>query len=278
MEPTAILNGLAIYKLGSGEPVFVMPYPHACTFSSIADDSLTQSILKIGKSVITFDPPGAYNSRRPAKVDMQEMINCTNETLDYFKIDKIDIVGHSMGSFCAMAYTIKNQERVKRIVLIGCTSGWTAMRKWGVHKTWKWWKDKEFWQTRYFGTKVYLGLNNLKNYNKLNNIVEKESYVDKKYVHLFIIEKGDNKKPVPIRGKWLENVRLYDYKNEIQNIKIPTLIIVGKYDPQTPLIMNKELNVKIEKSKLIVLNNSGHSPFIEENKEFLSVISNFLSN
>ena len=277
IEPTAIINGLAVYRIGSGEPIFVMPYPHAMTFTSVSEDSITKTILKTGRSVITFDPPGAYNSIREAKVDMREMIDCTNETLDYFNIhEKIDIVGHSMGSFCALAYTISYQERVKRLVLIGSTSGWTAQRKWGVHKSWKWWRDKEFWQSRFLGTKIILGFNNLKTYNKLNNIVEMASYVDKKHVQLFPIVIDDNKNPLPPRAKWLENVRKYDYKNEIQSINVPVLICVGQYDSQTPIIMNRELNNGIINSKLIIFNKSGHSPFIEENEYFLQVINDFL--
>ena len=51
MNPTKVMNGLAMYKIGSGEPVLVVPYPHAGTFVSIADDQITTSILTTGKSV-----------------------------------------------------------------------------------------------------------------------------------------------------------------------------------------------------------------------------------
>lgn len=277
MEPTALINGLAVYKIGDGVPAFVMPYPHAGTFVSIADDAITKDILKTGRSVITFDPPGAYNSTRSAKVDMQEMINCTNETLDYFGIkEPIDFAGHSMGSFCVLAYSIHNQQKVKRLVLVGCTSGWNQQKKYGVHKIWKWWRDKEYWQSRYWGTKVYLGFNNLALYNKLNNIVMQESYFDKKYVQLFPVKKGDHKKPIPIRGKWLENVRKYDYHKQLNNIQVPVLICVGKHDVQTPLIMNQELHSGIKNSKLVIFDYSGHEPFVEENSKFLDVVKEFL--
>ena len=44
-----------MYKIGEGSPVFVVPYPHAGTLVSIADDSITKCMLAAGKSVITFD-------------------------------------------------------------------------------------------------------------------------------------------------------------------------------------------------------------------------------
>jgi pimeloyl-ACP methyl ester carboxylesterase len=107
--------------------------------------------------------------------------------------------------------------------------------------------------------------------------VEKASYFDENYAHFFTINRNDNIKPVPVRGKWLENVRNYDFKDEVQNIKTPVLICVGKYDLQTPLIMSQELNNKIKGSKIKVFEKSGHSPFIEENKEFLDTINTFLA-
>lgn len=279
MKPTALINNLAIYKIGIGHPIFLMPYPHAGTFMSISEDSITKIILKTGRSVISFDPPGAYNSTRKANVDMQEMIDCTNETLNYLKIDEpIDLLGHSMGSFCALAYAIKNQTKIKRLILIGSTTGWKAQKKYGVHKSWKWWKDKEYWQSRFWGTKIFLGFENLKTYNQLNNIVMNASFVDKKYVQLFPIKKDDHKKSIPIRGKWLMNVKNYDYHKDVYTLKIPVLICAGKKDPQTPLIMNKDLSDRIINSHLIVFEHSGHFPFIEEEEKFLKEIGIFINN
>ncbi len=183
--------------------------------------------------------------------------------------------GRKSRYFRALAYTIENQNRVKRLILIGSTSGWKAIRKWGVHKTWKWWRDKEFWQSRYWGTKIILVFNNLKIQKKLDNIVKQASFVDKKYVHILTIDKDDNQKPLPIRGKWLDNVRKYDYKNRISTIAVPVLICVGKFDPQTPLIMSKALNDGIKNSQLKIFNNSGHSPFIEESKYFIEMLTDF---
>ena len=277
MEPTKIVNGLAMYKIGSGEPLFVVPYPHAGTFVSIADDEITKMILSTGKSVITFDPPGAYNSTRPARVDMQEMLDCINETLKEFVIAQpIDMLGHSMGSFCALAYAIYFPEKVNRLVLVGCTSGWGQQKKYGVHTSWKWWRHKQFWQSRYWGTKNYLGISNLATYNKLNNIVFEASFVDKKYFRPFPINKGDKKLDIPTRGKWLKNVSKYDYHNRLDSTHLPVLICAGKHDVQTPLIMNLQLHEKIKNSKLIAFENSGHFPFMEEGDVFKNTIKDFL--
>lgn len=277
MKPTRIIDGLALYKIGSGDPVFIVPYPHAGTFVSIADDEITKVILSTGKSVITFDPPGAYNSTRIAHVDMQEMFDCINQALNEFGItEPIDMIGHSMGSFCALAYSTHFPQKIKKLILVGCTSGWGQQKKYGVHKSWKWWRHKQFWQSRYWGTKNFIGFNSLATYNKLNNIVFEASFVDKRYFHPFPINKGDKKLDIPIRGKWLKNVSKYDYHNELNTILLPVLICAGKHDVQTPLIMNLQIHERIKNSTLVIFENSGHFPFIEEESKFKNTITDFL--
>jgi hypothetical protein len=106
----------------------------------------------------------------------------------------------------------------------------------------------------------------------------KASFFDKKYIRLFPTANNDNKKELPIRGKWLENVRNYEYRERLHEITIPVLICAGKYDRLTPLVMNKELQNRIANSKLVVFTMSGHFPFVEESDLFLSVLNNFLNN
>ena len=67
-----------------------------------------------------------------------------------------------------------------------------------------------------------------------------------------------------------------DYKNRLHLLDIPVLIAVGKYDPQTPVTMSRELNDGIRNSTLIIFNESGHSPFIEEKDYFTQAVKEFL--
>jgi hypothetical protein len=74
-------DGLAVYSLGSGEPLLLLPYPHGSTFRPIAEDCLAGLLAGLGRRVITFDPPGAYRSTRSMRGDMAEMIACATEAL-----------------------------------------------------------------------------------------------------------------------------------------------------------------------------------------------------
>jgi pimeloyl-ACP methyl ester carboxylesterase len=58
--------------------------------------------------------------------------------------------------------------------------------------------------------------------------------------------------------------------------RCPTLLIVGQYDPQTPVRISRALDDRIPDSRLSVLGRSGHSPFVEEPERFRQVLTEFL--
>lgn len=66
---------------------------------------------------------------------------------------------------------------------------------------------------------------------------------------------------------------LYKY---YKKIKIPTLIIWGNKDKDTPLKDAKTLNKIINNSKLIVLSNTAHFSYIEKSKEIINYIILFI--
>ncbi|MBE0653862.1 MAG: alpha/beta fold hydrolase, partial [Bacteroidales bacterium] len=151
MDPVKIQNGLAVYSLGEGPAVFLMPYPHASSARSTADGRFAELILHSGFRVITFDPPSFARSTRTSSSDLHEMFACTIECLEYFNIgNPIPFLGHSMGGFCALALSIEHPAIVSGLLLSGSPSGWNDVKKYSIHKKWNWW-EKKFWLSRYYG-------------------------------------------------------------------------------------------------------------------------------
>jgi len=58
-------------------------------------------------------------------------------------------------------------------------------------------------------------------------------------------------------------------------LRCPTLLIVGRHDPQTPVRVSRVLNARIPDSQLVISERSGHSPFVEEPERFAQVLSAF---
>ena len=277
-SPTLMVDGLAIYHIGQGEPLLLMPYPHASAPVSTVETKLTTQLVGLSRQIITFDPPGAFRSIRPGRADLAEMLDCTLETLRVCRISEaIDVIGHSMSGLCALALAIEQPERVRRLVLVGSVSGFPAVRRWSIPHNWCWWRDREYWQALWWGFRLFIGWNNLESHNRLNKLVETASFVDKSLAELVEIEAGDEHRPPPNRADWFTTVRGVDYKERLPELQAPTLLCVGRYDPQTPVACSQELARGIPNSKLVVFKNSGHAPFIEESGRFVEEVTAFLT-
>lgn len=270
------VDGIALYKKGKGRLIFIMPYPHASSGRSVAEGRLSDLIVSAGYSMITFDPPGFGRSEAEAKVNLEEMLNGTEICLDHYGVkNPVPIIGHSMGSFCALAFALESPEKVECLTMVGGTSGWNTVRKYGVHRSFGIF-TKDFWLYRYYGTRIILGLDNLAIHKKLDNLNAWYGFRDKTHFEKTEIYPGDRKLPSPVRAKWLNSVRKYNLEGRLGEVNIPVLLITGTHDRITPLPMAKILQQGLANSKLNIFTNSGHSPFIEEPDKFRLIFSQFL--
>lgn len=271
-------NGLAIYSVGQGQTALLMPYPHGFSAFPIVEGILAQTLVDAGYRVITFDPPGTFRSTRLAQVTMSEMLDCTEEALRSLNIrDPFSIVGHSMGGLCAIAYTLAHPSSVQKLVLIGTVSGGSAIARakgmpWGMRRT-----DLDFWRFIFWGWQLSSTWGSLALHKKFLRLLWKHSFADKRLMPVVEIAPEDNHLPAPVRDKWPMVVRHLDYSQQVKEIQVPTLVCVGRFDPQAPVSCSEELVQSIPVAHLVVFERSGHYPFIEERQHFAEILSSFLA-
>jgi len=277
IEPTLILDDLAVYIVGEGEPILLFPYPHAGTTEPMAQSDFTEIFTSLGKKVITFDVPGAYETTREPKVDMDEMLECALDALEAAGEEgKIDVAGHSMGGLVALAFAIEHPDRVDQLLLINTLSGFDASLKWGMPGSAWTWNQKEYWQLMYWGIRLQKGRGNLAMHKRLMNLMHKASYVDQSFVETLLIDEDDEKVPTPVRFRWSNALWDINYANDLGRVMASTLITAGRFDPQTPVACANELAQGIPDNQLEMFEKSGHFPFIEEKEKFLDVVGDFL--
>jgi pimeloyl-ACP methyl ester carboxylesterase len=68
----------------------------------------------------------------------------------------------------------------------------------------------------------------------------------------------------------------FDLVSRLGEIKVPTLVTVGRHDWVTPLEASEEIAAKVPNAELVIFENSGHSPQVEEHERFISVVRDFL--
>jgi proline iminopeptidase len=280
VEPASVDDGLAVYRVGRGEPLLLFPYPHGHTTEPMAQGRIAGTLTGLGRTVVTFDVPGAYRSTREPVGDMDEMIRSADETLDRLGIQgPVDVVGHSMGGLAALAYAIERPERTRRLVLITSMSGFPAAARHGFPGSAYRPSEPDFWRILLWGIRLNRGRGNLALHKKLQNLMERASYHDKALFTPVAIDADDYDKGVPIRTIWSKNMytRL-SYADRLAEVRAPTLILAGRHDPEAPLACSEELRRGIAGARLVVFEHSGHSPFLEEPARFAQAVDVFLQD
>jgi pimeloyl-ACP methyl ester carboxylesterase len=280
VEPVSVDDGLAIYTAGSGEPVLLFPYPHGHTTAPMAQGPLSDILVGMGRTVVTFDVPGAYRSTREPAGDMDEIIRCADETLDRLGIrDPVDVVGHSMGGLTALAYAVERPERTRRLVLVTSLSGFPAAARWGFPGSAFRIYEPDYWRIILWGIRLNAGRGNLALHKRLQNLMERASYHDKAFFTPVEIDADDYQKGVPIRTIWTKNMyRRLSYADRLGEVRAPGLILAGRHDPEAPLQCSEELLHGIPDASLVVFEQSGHSPFTEEASPFAQTVGAFLND
>ena len=279
VEPVSVVDGLAVYSTGSGEPVLLFPYPHGHTTEPMAQGPIAGSLARMGRTVVTFDVPGAYRSTRDPVGDMEEMIRSADETLDRLGIQgPVDVVGHSMGGLAALAYAVERPDRTRRLVLVTSLSGFPAAARWGFPGSAFQIYERDYWRIILWGIRLNAGKGSLALHKRLQNLMGRASYHDKALFRPVEIEADDDEKGVPIRTIWSKNMytRL-SYADRLGDVRAPTLILAGRHDPEAPLPCSEELLQGIPEASLVIFEQSGHSPFIEEASLFAQTVDAFLN-
>lgn len=92
-----------------------------------------------------------------------------------------------------------------------------------------------------------------------------------------IREKYAKADPITIHGD-LTACDKFDVMNRLQEIYIPTLVVVGEEDVLTPVKYSKYLSEKIKTSNLVTIPGAGHLVMMEKPAEFNLAIQRFVDN
>ncbi|MDQ3855189.1 MAG: alpha/beta hydrolase, partial [Chloroflexota bacterium] len=108
------------------------------------------------------------------------------------------------------------------------------------------------------------------------NVVARASYYEPGRARLQRLQLLDWLRPAHPRTRWGLVARRLDYRRRLGELGAPTLLLVGRHDPQMPLACSEELTAGIPDARLVVFEQSGHYPFLEEPEAFWGAVGPFL--
>ena len=224
----------------------------------------SQIALLNNYSTITYDLLGhgktPYNKE---EITLNDFSNQLDYLLKFLKIDKINLVGFSLGSLIALDFASKFQDKLKSLTLIGTTYKRTEEQRALV--------IERFEQA------------------KLNKPISKQAlkrWFTDKYLDnhpeiydqfIEILTKDDDD-----HLNFLKAYKLFanhqDDIDIIKNIKTKTLIMTGSGDTGSTVQMSKSLSDDLTNSSFIEINNGKHLCSIECADDVNINLKNFINN
>ena len=215
-------------------------------------------------SIITYDLLG--HGRTPynkAEVALDDFSKQLDDLLQFLKVDKINLIGFSLGSLVALDFASKFQDKLKTLTLLGTAYGRTIEQRSLVIERFEQAKlnkpiSKQALK-RWF-TDQYLK-DHPEIYDQFIKILTKR---DEDHVY------------------FLNAYKLFTYHqddiNMIKNIKTKTLVMTGSDDLGSTVEMSKSLSNDLINSSFIEINNGKHLCSIECADDVNIRLKNFISN
>ncbi len=173
--------------------------------------------------------------------------------VEFKGLSEFTILGNSLGGHVGMIYTLKNSEKVTRLVLTG-SSGLFENGMGGSYPR----------RGSYDFVKERVG------YTFYDPKVATKELVDE----VFNVTKS-----IPKCQRMViiaRSAQRHNMADEIHKIQIPTLLIWGLNDTITPPIVAHEFHKRIKNSELRFIDHCGHAPMMEHPEYFNTLLENFL--
>jgi pimeloyl-ACP methyl ester carboxylesterase len=175
---------------------------------------------------------------------------------DFVKLKNLNgmtLLGNSLGGHVALVYTLKNPDKVNRLVLTGSSGLFEDSMGGSFPK-----------RGNYEYVKERVG------YTFYNPETATKELVDE----VFNIT-NSNAKCLRIIAI-AKSAQRHNMAKDITNIKVPSLLIWGLNDTITPPLVAHEFNRLIPNSELYFIDKCGHAPMMEHPERFNSILEKFL--
>ena len=258
---------------------------HGKNFSAFYWEPTIEALLKDGYRVVAPDQIGFGKSSKPAayQFSFHALAQNTKALLDSLQVERVSVVGHSMGGMLAARYALQYPERVERLVLVNPI----GLEDWKRVVPYR--SVEESYQGELMATPE-----SIREYQRVSYFGGEWK---KEYEPLVEVLAGWTKHPDFPKVAWnnaltSDMVFTQPVLYEFPLLKAPTLLIIGQRDRTAigrawaPKEIAKSLGnypalgrraaKAIPGAKLVELNGVGHIPQVESFTAYRSALLDFL--
>ena len=257
----------------SGTPLFVINggpgADHTYMHSTLQPTSALNHLAR-KRPVIFYDQRGTGKSPalKPGQsctvADQVADLDALRAHLGY---DRINVLGHSYGGYLAMAYATRFPERIVNLILSNSAA-------------------PKYLDTIFLFAQVYPETNErmeaIKVVDDATNKASTMEYLSMLFYSpekraAFLAKVTDVDVNLQVNELILKDADKLDFWPELPKLRMPTLVITGRFDMNVAPVISYKMHKAIPNSKFVVFEKSGHLPFYEEQNGFVRLIESFLT-
>ncbi len=271
-EETVHVNGISLFTrtVGDGPDVIVLhggPGAHH-------DYLLPQyDLLATGRRLRYYDQRGGGRSPvgRDTPVGWREQVADLDALITLWRAAPATLLGYSWGGLLAMLYAVGHADRVGRLALVSPAATTTQGRAEFERRFGERANDPRIAEQR-------KGL-------AASGLRQKDPEAHRRRVFELAVapyfkdpQRARDLTPFRVTGRTQDEVWSslgnYDVTGQLERVSVPALVAQGRHDP-IPLETAEDTARRL-RAQLVVFEQSGHVPYVEETERFVSVLDAFL--
>ncbi|HEU4823158.1 MAG TPA: alpha/beta hydrolase [Nitrososphaeraceae archaeon] len=199
-----------------------------------------------------------YSDKPTIEYTMDFFVKFFEDFLRKLEVARLSIIGTSFGGYLATVFTIRNLEKVDKLILAAPAG---AMRT----------------STRVLDQYIMAALYpTYENTNRaFRDMAYEPSVVSEETIRDFMNRMRLPNAKYAFMSTLLAIRDSKDLSGRLSKISVPTLLIWGANDRMIPLAYSREYT-EIPNSQLTIIDNCGHTPFVEKPAEFNNIVLKFL--
>lgn len=216
--------------------------------------------------VLIMDNRGIGQTEYPdAQFSVDDMADDTSGLMDKLGIETAHVIGHSLGGRIAQKLVLNYPEKVKSLILCATSASQPKRSKLMLNTL----ADE---------------INNGMSLGALLKIMMGISFTENSFQNVDAINQRIDSRAEGLNSDYARNFARqvkasadYDTTSELNQIKVPTLVLAADNDFIFPLEFVKELADGIPGASLTIMKGTGHSLLLEKPEEFMKLTLGFLS-
>jgi proline iminopeptidase len=276
MNTTVTLNGVPLNVHTQGEGPAIYAHHGAPGLGTHATPAKAFKPLADTHRVVTFDARGSGRSGAIPPYTHAQWVDDWARLMDHHGDDRVILTGGSYGGYIAQEFALAHPDRVSHLILRDTAAS---------HRF-----EAQAKRTALAQASRFPGITEaLLDMLFEGRVPSDEAFRDAFMTIAPLYDAKLDESAVRERFKsaifraethnqaFSQNVPNFDLTGRLHEIQVPTLVVVGRHDWITPVEASEEIAAGIPNSELVIFENSGHSPQLEESDRFVATVRSFLA-